>query len=275
MNTIYKPRGEDARATQASSLLFARFLPLLFLIILLSSSCNSYESFLNYNEYPAIPKEGQEIVNYEPLKIQSNDILKIIVSSPDIEAIRPFSLSGGGEEQGASANDFLVNSQGNIDFPTIGEISLKGLDVEEAKVRIQEELSPYFKQVPIVQVRLTNFKVNVNGEVGSPGSFGVSNNRLTIIEAVSMAGDFTRYSRRDSILIIREQDGLREFGYVDFKSSEIFSSPYFYLQQNDIVYVQPSKRVVNSIKDPSSRIISWVSAGISFLTFVIALVRSR
>lgn len=251
------------------------FITGLFLILLLSN-CNSYENFLNYNEYPLLSDETQAITNYKPLKIQANDILRIRISSTDINAVRPFTISGASNDTeggGINFEEYLVNSNGNIDFPTIGKIKLQGLEIEEAQAKIQGELASYFKELPIVQVRLTNFKVNVNGEVSSPGSFQVNNNRFTIIDAVTMAGDFTRYSRRDSILIVREVNGIREFGYVDFNSPDIFASPYFYLQQNDVVYVRPRKAVVNSVKDSSGRILTWVSAGISFFTFIFTAIR--
>ncbi len=237
------------------------------------SSCTSYKGLLNYNESPQIPKGPMMITNFKPLTIQASDILSIRVSSLDATAVAPFSMSSD-ENQGGVFDEYLVNSDGDIDFPTIGKISVKGLKIEEAKAKILETLIPFFEQAPIVQIRLTNFRVNVNGEVRSPGSFNVYNDRLTIIEAISLAGDFTSYSQRDSILIIREQDGVRNFGYVNFNSSEIFSSPYFYLQQNDVVYVRPNKTKVNSVRDPSSRYLPWVSAGVSVILLIFTVSRN-
>lgn len=241
------------------------------LIILCSTSCTSYQALLNYQEQSILRTKPQTILNYKPLTIQANDLLRIGVSSIDVEAIRPFSMSNG---EGEKFGEYLVSSEGFIDFPTIGKIELKGLQLEEAKLRILEQLSPYFKQNPIVQLRLVSFRVNVNGEVSNPGSFPVQNNRLTIIEALTLAGDFTNYSRRDSILIIREEDGIRNFGYVNFYSSELFNSPYFYLQQNDVVYVQPDKTKVNLVRDPASRFLPWVTTGISLVLLILAVNRN-
>lgn len=244
---------------------------LALMMLLLLGACTSYNSLLNYNEIPRIPQGPQTITNFQPIVIQPNDILHIGISSLDRDAASPFSLSGGtADQQGQSSggggfDTYLVNGNGDIDFPTIGKIRLKGLKIEEAKEKILSLLTPYFKQAPIVQLRLTNFKVNVNGEVNQPGSFRVNNDRVTIIEAVTLAGDFTSYARRDSILIIREQDGVRDFGYVSFNSAEIFSSPYFYLQQNDVVYVQPEKTKVNAVRDPASRFLPWISALVSLV----------
>ncbi len=250
---------------------------LLYFLLLIAtmSSCTSYKSLLNYNESPQIPKGPQVITNFKPLTIQPSDILRVRVSSTDMAAVAPFSTSSSTSGEGGGFDEYLVSSEGDIDFPTIGKISVKGLQVEEIKARILERLKPFFSQEPIVQVRLTNFRINVNGEVSSPGSFSVYSDRVTIIEAISLAGDFTSYSQRDSILIIREQDGVRNFGYVNFNSSEIFSSPYFYLQQNDVVYVRPSKTKVNSVRDPSSRILPWISAGVSVIVLIFTVSRSR
>ncbi len=247
----------------------------LFMISLCLGSCTSYESLVNYNERPRIPQGPQAITNYQPIVIQPNDIIRVGVSSLDKEAASPFSLSGGtSDQQGANNFDtYLVNSNGDIDFPTIGKISLKGLKIEEAKDKIRSLLSPYFNQIPIIQLRLTNFRINVNGEVNGPGSFQVNSGRVTIIEAITLAGDFTNYARRDSILIIREQDGNRDFGYLTFNSADIFSSPYFYLQQNDVVYVQPSKAKVNAVRDPATRFLPWISALVSVIALSITIGR--
>jgi len=184
-----------------------------------------------------IPEGNQKIQNATPLVIQSNDILSISLSSRNQEALAPFKVDRTAEEYNTS-DQYLVNREGDIEFPTIGKIQVKGLEIEAVKQKIVNSLNPYFIQAPIVKIQLTNFRVNVNGEVREPGSFVIDNARLTIIEAITMAGDFTRYAQKDSVLIIREQNGLRAFGYVNFNSADIFTSPYFYLRQNDVVHVR-------------------------------------
>lgn len=247
---------------------------LLYLGILLISGCTSYESLLSYNE-SSIPSSPQNINNFKPLHIKPHDLLSIQISSTDAVAVQAFQLSNGatGEQNASNANEYLVNNEGYIEFPTLGRIELKGLEIEAAKDKILGLLSPYFAQNPIVQVKLNNFTVNVHGEVGKGGAFSVNNDRLTVIEAVIMAGDFTSYSRRDSVLIIRENEGIREFVYVDFNSAEIFNSPHFYLQQNDVIYIKPSKNKTSTVRDPSSRYLPWVSTLVSVAALVFAVTR--
>ena len=167
---------------------------------------------------------------------------------------------------------YLVNQDGNIDFPILGEIHVEGLTRMQAtelikKRLIEEELI----KDPIVTVQFLNFKVSVIGEVGRPGTFDISGDRITLLEALSMAGDLTIYGRRDRVAVIREKDGKRSILYHDLRSSDIFQSPCYYLQQNDIVYVEP-----NNAKTGQSRINSnnsvgvWLS-GVSVLASITSL----
>jgi len=247
------------------------FISVLFLLICSMSSCVKYPTLVNYNGNPRIPTEPQAINNSLEVTIQPNDILAISVSSIDPASVAAF-RSGGGAE-GSGGGQFLVNKEGRIDFPTLGSIAVKGMTVEAIKSKLLAQLVSYFSQPPILQVRLLNFKVSVNGEVSSPGSFNVPSGRITIIEAVTQAGDFTSYSQRDSILIIRERDGQRSFGYLDFNSYDLFESPYFYLQQNDVVYVRPAKTKVNSVRDPASRFLPWISAFVSLAALYFSVTR--
>ncbi len=242
-------------------------------IIFLLSGCRSYGTYLNFDE-TAIPTGKQEIKNFSPLKIQANDIISIRISSVDAAALAPFMMGASQDDVAKGFQEYLVNRDGFIEFPTIGKVDVKGLEIEEAKAALLEKLNPYFKNPPIVEARLSNFKVNINGEVNNPGTFKVTNDRLTIIEAITLAGDFTKYSRRDSIMIVREVDGSREFGYVNFNTAEVFDSDYYYLQQNDIVYVRPHKSIKNSTPDATTKIATWVSTGISILIFIFTVARN-
>lgn len=239
----------------------------LLLLPFLCSSCIKYKDLLSYNEAPGIPT-NQAINNYQPVVIQPNDILQIRVSSTSDIAAAPFNTT---EETGG----FLVDNDGNVELPTLGTVQLAFLTLEEAKDTLRSILQPYFSERPIVNIRLQNFKINVNGEVGSPGIFSVPNGRMTMMEAITLAGDFTAYSRRDSILVVREFNGERTFGYIDFNSSEAFESPYFYLQQNDMVYIKPSKLKTTTVRDPASRVFPYISIATGLAAIVFSILRTR
>lgn len=251
-----------------------------FTFVLLSflSSCVPYTSLVNYDEQPTIPTTPQAISNYQPLLIKPNDILHISITSSEESAVaQPFERSGG--NTGAMAangialllSGYLVNPEGYIDFPTLGKIKLDSLSIDQAKIKFSQLLKPYFEVDPIITMRLINFRVSVNGEVKNPGTFDILNERITVIEAISMAGDFTDYARRDSILVIRETKVERTFGYVDFNSSDLFNSPFFYLQQNDVIYIRPERRKIGVVRDPGLRILTWVSALTGTAALIISL----
>ena len=137
---------------------------------------------------------------------------------------------------------YLVNNQGEIDFPVIGRIKVGGMTKNEAENMIQEKLMPYLKETPIVTVRLSNYKISVLGEVAHPGSFTVTNEKVNVLEALAMAGDMTVYGLRDNVKLIREDaNGKREIIEMDLTQSDLVLSPYFYLKQNDIIYVTPNR----------------------------------
>lgn len=205
------------------------------------------EEITNKEEFQTfqVPAGSQSITNFQPLIIQPNDILSIRISG-NLIATAPFRLSDG---NASAADEYLVNDQGVINFPIFGEVSLKELTIESAKSKLTDLLQPYFTQQPIVKVRLINFNISVNGAVKSPGVFPITNNRVTVIEAITMAGDFTNLAKRDSVLVIREQNGIREFNYLNFSNTSIFNSKYFYLQQNDVVHVPIDPVLINKLEE--------------------------
>lgn len=244
------------------------------------SSCVSYDSLVNYDQPPLSEGARQAIDNYRPLVIQPNDILHIRLSSPDEAAAQPFQLVGAGPGMNANnavgmlLNGFLVNEQGEIAYPTIGRIKVGGLTMAAATEKLLTAVRPYFNEDPIIDIRLLNFTVNVNGEVSQPGSFTIPNERVTALEAIIRAGDLTGYADRDSVMVIREIGGERTFGYLDFNSPEVFASPYFYLQQNDVIYVRPLRRKVLTVQDPVRRALTYVSAATGVAAFIVAISRN-
>lgn len=168
---------------------------------------------------------------------------------------------------------FQVNKEGNIQLPVLGNLKVQGLTRDEVSQIIQQKLieGQYIKE-PTVSVRVKNFKISVMGEVGSPGVKEISGDRVTVLEALSMAGDLTASAKRQNILIIREENGKRCSYVVDLTSGyDVLNSPYYYLRQNDVVYVEPNK----SIRVKGSPSLSYLAAGgsiISVLASVLSLI---
>ncbi len=207
--------------------------------------------------------------------IQANDILYIYVESQTTQATVPFNQEtnkvavhdGAVMNPGTGAvQGYLVNQDGDITFPVLGKIKVLGLTHQELARVIEQRLKDEGHVLdPVVTVKLMNFKVCVLGDVTRPGQLVVQGERLTIFEALSMVGDLTIYGQRENVTVIREENGHRIIGTLDLTSEEVFNSPYYYLHQNDVVYVEPSKRKkVNADRDPM--IMSYISSGLSMLS---------
>ena len=202
-------------------------------------------------------------------QICSGDMLSITVTGLDPLAVAPFNLplvsyATPGSDQLYSAptlQSYLVDINGNINFPVIGTIKLAGLSKSQAIKYLNDKLEPYLKKA-IVTIQFMNYKVTVLGEVLRPGQYSISNERVTILDALGLAGDMTIYGKRNNVLITRENNGKLEFTRLNLNSDEVFKSPYYYLQQNDVIYVEPS-----SVKSVASQNTSlYLSALSTFAT---------
>ena len=198
------------------------------------------------------------------IRIQSDDLLEIGVYAEDPVAVAPFTLQGLSErsiQEGVrTGNQYWVDLAGDIEFPVLGKIHLGGLSIEQARDTFKQKLAPYLTQ-PIVNIRWLNFKFTVLGEVARPATFTLAERSVTVLEAVGLAGDLTNYGNRKNILVIREQDGQRSFGRLDLQDRNVFASPYYYLKQNDVVYVEPRKQKTGVVSDQAAKVLPWVSAG--------------
>ncbi len=230
-------------------------------------SCVSKKEMLYLQEAEGI-KAMEAIVKVEP-KIQQGDILSINVSAIDAEAALPFNLFEAGNTTSVPKPiTYLVNSDGEINFPVLGKIKVEGFTTKEITNNLTSSLAAYI-QKPIVNIRLTNFKVTVLGEVKSPGTYPVPNERISILEAIGLAGDLTIQAERKTLMLIREQNGKRTFVDIDLTSREILNSPYFYLAQNDVLIVEPNKSKINSSAIGANTGIILTS--ISFLISIVAI----
>jgi polysaccharide export outer membrane protein len=242
---------------------------IIFLTISCVMSCVSSKK-INYfqNEEERVVEEF--IFNYEP-PLQIGDMLTINVSAIDQEAIVPFNLF---EVQTVAAQvplTYIIDVEGNINFPVLGKVKASQRTTKQLTEYLAKSLEPYLKD-PIINIRITNFRVTVLGEVRNPGRYPVLNERITILEALGLAGDLTIYGDRKNITLIREQGGKRIFETIDLTNTDLFDSPYFYLSQNDALYVPANKTRVNSsgVGPNTSVIISALSI---LLTLVAILVR--
>lgn len=257
---------------------------ILFLLILLAApSCVYHRQLVNFrdNGERTVPSAPVEILNQIEPKIQASDVLHIQVNSFDDEAAQPFNRMRTGQnnqmffgnQQGMNAQNlfgYMVSYDGFIDFPVLGKVAVGGLSLSETRNLLLTLIRPFVSDA-VVNVQFLNFKFTVLGEVNRPMTYNSPNPRITILEAVGMAGDMTLYADRTTVLVIREADGMREYGTVDLQSPELFASPYFYLRQNDVIYIEPLPQRIATVADPAQRIIGYITAGLSIVSIVLAL----
>ncbi len=241
----------------------------------LLNGCIPHEKLVNFSADSSEAMINAQYIQDPPeITIQPDDILSITVSTFDTLAAQVFNkqLTTPGPEGSFIGQGYLVDQTGHIEFPVLGKVRLKGLTREAAKDTLRTRLLTYLRD-PIVEVRFLNLHVSVMGEVMRPGVYTFPDEKFTILEALTLAGDMTTYADRSEILVIREYGKVREFGKVDLSSSRAFESPYFYLAQNDVVYVKPLEQKTNLIEDPLSKVLAIASVVASMSTVVIALTR--
>jgi polysaccharide export outer membrane protein len=223
-------------------------------LLLLAASCSTPKKTIYFLTEDQAPTKVESVAAQPKpeVTISPDDIVAINVSSFDAfsqkidpvaifnEGGVPYAISANGGAGGATAKGYLVDPTGYVDFPVIGKIKIEGLTPIQAKELIAAKLTSVVKS-PVVEVRILNFKVNVLGEVTRVGPILAPNHRINILEAIAAAGDIPITGRKDNVMVIREKNGKQEFAHLNLNSKTVFSSPYFYLQKNDIVYVEPNR----------------------------------
>lgn len=218
------------------------------LLILLFSSCASKKNLVYFQPDSV---ELRTLYEMNAPKLQPGDILAISVTADDVRATQPFNqISPYNTGTLQSTNPFIptyaIDANGEIDFPKVGKIKLAGKTRTQAMDLLRQEVGRYIVE-PGISMVVQNFRVTVLGEVTRPGTFTIENDRLTIMEALGLAGDMTIYGERNNVLVIREQDGRKEEFRLDLTKRATMNSPAYYLTQNDVVYVEPNgARVQNS-----------------------------
>ena len=227
------------------------------------------------------PGMAEQVLNPLEIRVRPEDKISILVNSKDPLLMDLFNLpiisrqigirSEASNNQGMSG--YTINKDGNIDFPVLGHIHVAGMTREEIALCIKEELiSKNLVKDPVVTVRFQNFRIQVLGEVNRPGSYNITSDQVTLFEALALAGDLTIHGRRNRVAVVRETDGVRTILYHDLRSRDVFNSPDFYLQQNDLVYVEPNRvRAEASTQNQFTNVGTWLSL-ISFLMSTCVLI---
>jgi len=259
-----------------------RVLPIIrgvfFLTFLFLFSCTSNKQVLYYQDSDTLPK-STAFTSYE-ITFQPDDLLSIVVSAENQEVAAPFNLTSVNLRSSTQASIasgqetqqlYLIDVHGYIQFPVLGAVKVAGLTRSQLLQDLQNKIRKYI-QNPIITIRLTNFKIALQGEVNAPGTYTVDTERITLIEALSKARDLTIYGKRNNVLVIREVDGVKTFNRIDLTKADFINSPFYYLSQNDVVYVEPNKVRVNSAAvGPNTGVI--ISATSVLITLIALLVR--
>ncbi|MEQ3662207.1 MAG: polysaccharide biosynthesis/export family protein [Flavobacterium sp.] len=216
-------------------------------IIISLTSCASKKKIAYFQDV----KEDLRMMNYEPI-LQTDDVLMIVISSVNPEVAAPYNLKTVILQSNSEISlaqerlqSYLIDQEGNIEFPVIGKVHLAGLTRTQGVELIKEKLNSHIKD-PVVNLRILNYKISVLGEVNKPGVYPLQSERITLLEAISLAGDLSIYGKRTDVLVIREDEGVKTINKIDLTNSDFINSDFYYLNQNDVVYVEPNKTKVNS-----------------------------
>jgi polysaccharide export outer membrane protein len=244
----------------------------LLLATLLSSCATHYKTIPYFQELSHTEITDEKVENFLPLTIQPSDILGISVPSrnPESSTVFNYRLSGGQGSDGSAdnaLNGYLVDNAGNIHLPLVGDLQVAGLTTAQLRDKLNLLLLTYYKD-PVVSVKILNFKISVFGDVARPGIYTIPNERATITQALTLAGDLNITAIR-TITLVRERDGKRTFIPIDLTSKKTFESPYYYLKNNDELYVQPDRTKYATV-DRGYRTATLVLSGLSIIAIVLS-----
>lgn len=253
-----------------------RLLTPLFILAAMLTACTSAKEIAYLQDIDSV--QLNDITSRYEAKIQKDDLLSIIVSGPDKQVVMPYNLTltdntttGGTYNPETSTLPYLVDNEGNINFPILGKIHVEGMTRTQLSQYLISEISKDVKD-PIVYVSFKNFKITILGEVRNPGTYNISSEKLTIFQALGQAGDLTLSAKRDDILLIREIDGKNTYHRIDLRSASLLNDDYYYMQQNDVLIIQPSAKRITAATTNTvtwSVIVSAISSLLAILSFVL------
>ncbi|CAM3758963.1 polysaccharide biosynthesis/export family protein [Mucilaginibacter galii] len=255
------------------------YLPFIF------TSCSSIKNVKYFKDIPdsaAVTRLAD--IKYTEPKILPDDILSINIQTVDPAATQTLTqgnvqnsaigATSTGSTGGQTIAGYLVDNQGNVEMPVLGKIKISGLTSEQARNLIREKAAQYYKN-PTVNLRFANFKITILGEVSKPGTYVVSNEKVNILDALGLAGDLTIYGKRENVVLIRQHDdGSRQLIRLDLSKSEVLNSPYYFLKQNDYLYVESSKSKIVASDAIQNRNISIITAITASLVSLLAIIIS-
>lgn len=259
---VYIPKGYRFNYTMKKRLLQVRvFLFLGILVISLMSSCITNKKTTYFQDVGL--HERMDTLKFKEPVIQIDDILSISITTIDAESAAIINQGANTPVLGGTStlndaqqiNGFLVDKNGEVEFAMLGKVKVAGFTTYEAREFIREKASTLYNK-PKVQVRFANFKITVLGEVLKPATYTLPNEKVSILDVIGLAGDLTIYGLRENVLVIREQNGKKEFGRLNLNSVDIFNNPYYYLRQNDVVYVEPNKSKIATTDASRTRLIT-------------------
>lgn len=262
---------------------------LLFIIVASLSSCFNYKNisyFKNVSDSSYVYSEGEvaTTTEYTPLIIQPDDILKITISTLEPEANGTLNLGQSSNvrtgiissnvasslsiENGNSSDGYLVNKEGNIEVPVLGTLHVSGLSTDMIKSIVLDKAKQLYKN-PVVNVRLANFKITILGEVEKPGTYLINGERESVLDALGLAGDLTIYGKRENLILMRQQNNNeKKIVRLDLNNTSILSSPFFYLKQGDILYIEPTKGKAASTDAARTRTYTIIGTAISLFVVI-------
>ncbi|MDR2764630.1 MAG: polysaccharide biosynthesis/export family protein [Tannerella sp.] len=262
---------------------------LMLCIILLSGSCRVPRDVTYFQGIDNLSQQQWEAMKQTyNTKICADDMLTISVSSWDPSVVAPFNPPAygyypqGEKDMNQSVQNlysYLVNREGNVNFPVLGQVHLAGLTVHEANRKLQDLIVKYAPDV-LVNVQIVNFKVGIFGEVTRTNMYTIPNSRISVLDLIAMAGDLTINANRKNILLIRDNEGKKEHVRLDITDPNIMASPYFYMQQNDMVYVEPNKAKIRNANYSSAQqytltIVSTIMTGVNVISTIILAITSQ
>lgn len=245
------------------------------LMVLTFASCSSTKYVPYFQDINQKSAAINDVSSFNEPRIQADDILSIAIFTTDPNssllinqlAGQASIISALNQTPPQATNGILVDKDGNVDLPVLGKIKVEQLTTYQAKELILQKASVIY-QKPSVQVRFSNFKITVLGEVSKPATYVIPNEKVSVLDALGLAGDLTIFGRRENVLLVRENGGKKEYARLDLNSSTLFSSPYFYLKQNDVLYVEPNKGKAASLNQARTQTIAIIGSALSVLVVI-------